>query len=298
MIVPARYDSDIPDVTKQLYADFVLGVDAISGFTKHTLLSSAGGSPIYGYSIGDPSKPCIVIDGSIHNPHEWKSAYGVKEFMRVISHPYLYTGEQNLITYLKDKYRFFFIPVVSPDTYINGTEVNVNGVWIDRNFDYNWEGTPPERRGPFPFSENESQNIRDVVLNENTAIYINNHTIGNYDDLILLRENKNIEVNTIVRRLLSFAEEVYSDFNRPWNTTTMSPRSSSYNWVGEQDGALSSNIISTVFEPGFVLTMNQLLSISVWGMVCFIANVDELFDRSKKKGNRFFSDISYLTGNT
>lgn len=298
MIIPARYDSDIPDVAKQPYADLITSIDAVAGFTKHTLLPSAGGHPCYGYSIGDPVKPCIMILGAIHNPHEWKSAYGVRELMRVISNPSLYSSEQTLVQYLKDKYRFYFIPVVSPDSYENSTTTNENGVWINRNFDYNWDITPIEERGPFPFSENETINIRDVFLNENSAILIDNHTVGNFNDLLMMRENAIAELTTVVTDLLLDAETIYNDYNKLSNFVGFNYNSSAYNWASSQDGSLSDKAIGQVFEPGYGLTMNQLLSISVWGMVHFIANVDAWFDGPKGKRNKFFFDLSYLTGNS
>lgn len=303
MIVTARYDSDTSDTSKEPYLTLLGGIDAIAGYEKHTLKPSAGGHDCFGYSIGDEGKPCILVDGVIHNNHEWKSAYSTKELMRVIANPALYPTEQDLIEYLKNKYRFYFIPVVSPDSYVNGSGPNENGVRINNNFDYFWESQAALEKGPYPFSETEAQNIRDVVLSENTAMYINLHTVGNSNDLLMIRENRNADIAGIPFALAENADLLYADYGKPSRVSgPLVGSASSYNWAGEQEGALSEKVLATVYEPGFGLTIPQNASISVWGMIFFIANADDYLvnppeddELLQLRKNRFFFDLNYLT---
>ncbi len=108
------------------------------------------------------------------------------------------------IKYLVDHTEMYFIPCVNPDGYIyNETiEPDGGGLWrknrrdngdgtfgvdLNRNFGYEWgfddNGSSPNAydetyRGPFAFSEPETQNVRDFLDNRNIIIALNYHSHG------------------------------------------------------------------------------------------------------------------------
>jgi hypothetical protein len=105
-------------------------------------------------------------------------------------------------TSLVDNHEIFFMPVVNPDgyeynrqTYPSGGGMyrknkNPNGgVDLNRNFGYMWGyddiGSSPEPseetyRGTGPFSELETQTMRDFIISRNFSFILNAHTYGDY----------------------------------------------------------------------------------------------------------------------
>lgn len=109
------------------------------------------------------------------------------------------------VQYLVDQTEMFFIPCVNPDGYVyNGvTDPNGGGLWrknryndggfgtgidLNRNYGYEWgfdnQGSSPNPssetyRGSEPFSEPETQAVRDFCNERNLQICLNYHTFGN-----------------------------------------------------------------------------------------------------------------------
>lgn len=296
----SRYETNSANTEKTEYYAFLSELDTITGFEKHRLKDSAGGYPVYGYSIGDADKPTIIIDGSIHNYHEWKSAHAAMELMRVLSDPSLWAAESELIYRLLDKYRFYFIPVVSPDTYVTGLRPNANGVALDYNFPHEkWspetDGVNPGTGGTAPFSEPETQNIRDVVLNSNTFVYINLHTYGSSSYLIMARSNVNQSASTSLHAAISETTTIYSDYNKPPFFTRANRGSSSYNWVGQQDGIYTDKMIGVVLEHGSSLPLPENKNIAIHSIFTFIYKVDAAIfkEGGGDTGGNFYFDSTY-----
>jgi len=84
--------------------------------------------------------------------------------------------ENELLEWIRWNVHLIVVPVTNPSGYNNNRKVNENGVDLNRNFDYDWEkhgSTDPEDRfykGEEPFSEVESQYIRDLILDNTDAI--------------------------------------------------------------------------------------------------------------------------------
>jgi len=80
------------------------------------------------------------------------------------------------------------IPTVNPDGIANRSRFNANGVDLNRNFDTpNWvTGTYlqtdfyPTGGGSAPFSEPESQDIRDLMYRENPYLTLTYHAAAGY----------------------------------------------------------------------------------------------------------------------
>ncbi|MGH8004816.1 MAG: M14 family zinc carboxypeptidase, partial [Limisphaerales bacterium] len=114
-------------------------------------------------------------------------------------------GGDSFITGLLDTRDLYFIPVVNPDGYVYNQATNPSGggfwrknrrtnaggsfgVDLNRNFGYLWglddfgsspTSTSEAYRGTAPFSEPETQRLRDFILSRNFKIEIDYHTYSN-----------------------------------------------------------------------------------------------------------------------
>ena len=80
-----------------------------SGLDVHELGLSSGGHMIYGLSIGDLSKPMLLVDGTIHGGHEWRCTHWVTEFGKRLLNPIKDTNYQ-AIENLKLDYCIMLFP--------------------------------------------------------------------------------------------------------------------------------------------------------------------------------------------
>lgn len=184
------------EYSKLPIADAIQMVRDTPGYAVETLgPSSDGVNPIIGLRRENGSKPYIFIEGGIHGGHEWRTVYWVREFARLIANP---EGPQyRLLKLLRESFSFYFVPCLNPYGYENGVRWNGNlkehtfqngetairGVDLNRNFDQFWdEYDPPEpgwgRKGDYPFSEVETQYIRDKVLELKPVFFADTHTWG------------------------------------------------------------------------------------------------------------------------
>jgi murein tripeptide amidase MpaA len=111
-------------------------------------------------------------------------------------------GSDPEITYYLDNLELYFVPCVNPDGYEQNRQTNPNGggLWrknkiggygvdLNRNWGYEWgyddTGSSPltwseTYRGSAPFSEVETQVLRDLCESKDFMLSLNNHTYGNY----------------------------------------------------------------------------------------------------------------------
>lgn len=92
--------------------------------------------------------------------------------------------ENPILDYIRHHVRLMIIPVVSPWGFDNLSYINANGISLNRNYDQNfivYTGDDPNQYGGTePFSEPETQIVRDFVLANLDAIYFADcHTCGN-----------------------------------------------------------------------------------------------------------------------
>lgn len=138
-----------------------------------------------------------VLYTALHHACEPQSMTTVMCFMNYLLENY---GTDPEVTYLVDNRELYFVPVVNPDGYVfneienptggglwrknrrnNGDEIY--GVDLNRNYGYKWEdhvfGSDPIEdiyRGPYAFSEPETQAIRDLCINHNFILALNYHS--------------------------------------------------------------------------------------------------------------------------
>ena len=146
-----------------------------------------------------------VLYTALHHAREPAGMMAVMYFMDYLLERY---GSDPEVTYLVDHREMFFVPVVNPDGYVYNQqqEPNGGGQWrknrrdngngwygvdLNRNYGYKWGyddyGSSPypfsdTYRGSGPFSEPETQAIRDFVQSRHLVLAINYHT---YSDLLI-----------------------------------------------------------------------------------------------------------------
>lgn len=122
--------------------------------------------------------PKIVITTDTHG-EEKSSTIGLRNFMRDICNNWV---DDDLLEYLRWNVHFIIIPIVNPYGFVNHTRQNGRNVDLNRNFDAYWDSFPYDEdhyKGDSPFSEKESQYVRDVILaNPDIACFIDYHMNG------------------------------------------------------------------------------------------------------------------------
>lgn len=85
----------------------------------------------------------------------------------------------SILEWLYLNVHFIILPCENPYGYENKTRYNSRGVDLNRNFDFKWEEFSSSTKGSVPFSEIESQYIRDILIaNSDACAYYALHSWG------------------------------------------------------------------------------------------------------------------------
>ena len=186
------------DAMHQLYPTLITAKDSVG--------SSIEGRAIWTVKISDnpntnEEEPEVFYNSLIH-AREPNSMMTVIRFMYYLLENY---GSDPEVTYLVDNREFYFMPVINPDGYVFNENMSPNGggfwrknrrdngngifgVDLNRNFGYMWgydnEGSSSnpnyiDYRGTGPFSEPETQTIREFCADHNFSVSANYHTYWN-----------------------------------------------------------------------------------------------------------------------
>jgi carboxypeptidase T len=161
--------------------------------------------PIYAVKISDnpnvnEDEPQAHFNALIH-AREPQAMMTIMYYMYYLLENY---GTDPEATYLVNNREIYFVPCINPDGYEYNRQTNPNGggfwrknrrnnggsygVDLNRNFGYQWgynnvgsSGTPTSEtyRGTAPFSEPETQAIRNFCNSKNFKTVLNYHTYGN-----------------------------------------------------------------------------------------------------------------------
>jgi hypothetical protein len=170
---------------------------------KDSIGSSIEGRTIWAVKISDnpdvnENEPQVFYNALTH-ANEQQGMMTVLYFMYYLLENY---GSNPEVTYLVNNRELYFVPVVNPDGYTYNEQISPNGggMWrknrrnsgggiygidLNRNYGYNWGydniGSSPNPqdwnyRGTGPFSEPETQAIRNICTNKNFSVASNYHT--------------------------------------------------------------------------------------------------------------------------
>jgi hypothetical protein len=158
---------------KTINAPFYSALASISKPTKIDPVvfgHSTEGKPIEGYVVGS-GPDTILLMAAIHG-NETGTADLLNQLVAEIK------ADPSIVSKTK---RLVIMPVANPDGYDIAKKMNANGVNLNLNFDTpRWTNWGPEGTyaGPKPFSEVETQVIRQVVLQYKPDMMISYHAQG------------------------------------------------------------------------------------------------------------------------
>ena len=275
--------------TKLEYSALLDRYFSIPNYQSELLGTSFDGHNIYGFKLGDPTKPVMYIEANIHGLHEWRTCYWVSEFMKLlVDHDAL--PQREIFDYLTANYCFYFIPSVNPDGYVNNNYRNGNMVSISENFDVNWgvQTALPgaaEYPGPYPWSEPESRIVRDKILELKPLSVLCLHTWGSHTGFTT-RYPKNREyTETLVNFYKSLNYTLGYDSSFDTYLSMILDTASAYNWAGEQTSKNGRKTFGQVFETGGNSSEYEQSKMGLNGILYHCLYVDNLF----KTGNKTFS---------
>lgn len=148
----------------------------------YDLGTTVQGRTVWGMKISD--NPLLEEDEIVcffcgaHHGNEKISAEVPMYFLGYIFDNY---GTNPDVTYWVDNREIWVMPVVNPDGYANNSRYNANSVDINRNYSFHWSESA-SHYGPYPFSEVESQAIRDLNLANH---FTTSHSYHSYGEEIL-----------------------------------------------------------------------------------------------------------------
>ncbi len=156
-----------PSITEvnQTMSDVVAAHPAIARLEQ--IGTSEEGRPIYAVVVSDnvsqhEAEPHIRITGNIHGD-EKGGGMSCLNFLEVLTDNY---GTSDLCTYAVDNSEIWIISIVNPDGYVLNRRYNANDVDLNRNLSYMWEYAPGGGSGSAAFSEEETQAIRDLTMQD------------------------------------------------------------------------------------------------------------------------------------
>jgi carboxypeptidase T len=186
----------------------------------------------------DEPEPAALIMG-MHHSREWPSVEVPMATIKLLLEEY---GHNEKFTELVNSREIWFVPIVNPDGFIYSQEQSrywrknrrknsggTYGVDLNRNYGYQWgnvgassSGYSDTYHGTGPFSEPESQAIRDFALRERFQASISFHT---YSELILFPFGYGYNVPNPDRKVFEKMASDMAEFNkyRPQNSAELYP---------------------------------------------------------------------------
>ena len=107
----------------------------------------------------DEDEPCLLIEGCIHGNEN----HALEVCLYFIQYMVENYGVNSEVTHWVDNREIWVVPLVNPDGHEAQRRYNANNIDLNRNFGY-WWGFTASRYGTAPFSEPETQAIRDLAL--------------------------------------------------------------------------------------------------------------------------------------
>lgn len=248
----------------------------------HELGESSNGDMIYGLSVGDLSKPMILIDGTMHGSHEWRTAHWAKEFIERMAKP-LNDKNKLIINELKNHVCIMVIPCLNTYGYLSGTYTNANGVNLNRNWPVGWNDYPIQEvghsqfKGTEPFSEPESQILKNIVETHRVIGYVNCHTWGGYTGAVFETSSNGKEHHTLFRDIFHSLKlstghkdiqiRTREKVSTPWVTE----------WMNTVDNKSGENIIGVIFETGSLESNYQQAELGMTGLLIYCYSLYKRF---------------------
>jgi Zinc carboxypeptidase len=138
--------------------------------------ATSEGRPVNGIEITRDvgrrdGKPVLLLVG-MHHGNERPSGEVTTEFgFDLVENP----RHDPEIARLLGQVRVILVPVVNVDGFVRNTRRTATNVDMNRNYGFGWGESPPFQ-GSGPFSEPETQNMRDLISSRQVTTFLTNHT--------------------------------------------------------------------------------------------------------------------------
>ncbi|MGQ9819593.1 MAG: M14 family zinc carboxypeptidase [Candidatus Kapaibacteriales bacterium] len=234
--------------------------------------------PIIAYSFGNSKKavPEVLIT-ALHHSREPGTVTNIIYFLTKALNQAKHGNRE--FQYLFENYLIWFVPAVNPDGYVynaikypnggglwrkNRRKINDTTFGVDLNRNYgpynfwnapnNGSSTNPKNetyRGPSPFSEPETQAIRDFTVKRNFKIALNFHTYGGMLIYPYSAINKETPDSNFYQTFSNFVtNNIGYFFGRDITTVGYPTRGSSDDWFYQPDSTKGKVLAFTV-ESGY-----------------------------------------------
>ena len=210
---------------------------------------SVDGLPIWGIKISDnplddENEPAVLFSAT----HHAQEPLGLELCLYLMDYLCSNYGHNKRVTKWIDNAEIWFVPVINPDGYYlimdgnkslhfwrkNLRDNNMNNVFdpetdgidLNRNYDYNWdkESDPDceswHYRGPYPFSEKETQAIRNLTLREKFVFNLDFHSHGE----VILYPWENDNPPGDLKFVEKLAHQIAAQINKKNSTETYAAR--------------------------------------------------------------------------
>ena len=161
----------------EMYADFQAYAATYPSLAEFVVLGkSVQGRDVFGLHISDnvhleEFEPEVVFWGGIHGDELAAAELGYLYAMDLLD---LYAIDPDDKRYV-DQNEIWVFPMINPDGHELMTRDNANGVDLNREFGYNWDGWGAS---PSPYSQPESRLVREFLLENNVTLSITHHNAG------------------------------------------------------------------------------------------------------------------------
>jgi len=187
----------------------------------------SGTHNIYEYVLAPKNYTKTVIVSAGTHGNEYTASFALA---RIINHLVNDWEDSPVLTAVRRSVRLIVLPINNPWSFANNKRQNVNGVDINRNMDYLWsyitgssyQAGATYYKGTAPFSEKESQYLRDTFVKYSDALsYIDFHTINTIKaDHIVFTPRYRSQYRSIFNDTIS---QLFKTGNRIVNGTTAMP---------------------------------------------------------------------------
>lgn len=161
----------------EMYADFQAYAAAYPEIAQLVVLGqSVQGRDLFGLHISDnvhleELEPEVVFWGGIHGDELAAAELGYLYALDLLDAYAVDPDAKRRV----DQNETWIFPMLNPDGHELVTRDNANGVDLNREFGYNWDGWGAS---PAPYSQPESQLVREFLLANNVTLSVTHHNAG------------------------------------------------------------------------------------------------------------------------
>lgn len=232
------------------------------------------GYPIYEYVIKQPERiqyltkqiplyaaPTILLQSGVHGPEK----ISVQALYEFISNMLSKWHENELLFTLFSNFEFRIIPLTNPWGYDNNIRNNIRDVNINRNLGWRWEfqeGSEASKKGSSPYSERESQVLRDWYTEHSDAlVLVDYHDTSNSDS------SKNAFISyqaTVNEDLMGVYSSLLRKLSAYWiKKYSIATNHRSLGWI--ENAAYASTYVDAFYSFGIKNTSTVEINRMLWG---------------------------------